>query len=313
MGLIKIITCKDSTKIANPSTGRCVLKTGRIGQALIQQNEKFNQQINGKKEVHFKYQCYKKRGMLQETGTCWFNAIFNMFLLSENFYSHFLNQYRKLSKKTKALIEADGATLYDSCPMKLQKDHFMRYFYKYSENLEYAYIMEEHRPVFDRGALAVKMINDMKFRSPEWEKRKYNNYLAMDKILPIIFKHAEYAVVDQYQTTRRKPNFLILRYFHQNDGLYHHYTYKFNNITYIIDSAIVVVITIDKATNTNTGHVMSGYRCNKELYMYDSNSLKTKKMDWREVDIVKRYFKAKYGKQYKITGVYLSHVFYIKT
>ena len=80
----KLYTCPPD-KIINPVTNRCVLRTGRIGKALLN-----DQQVPTSTTNNIK--C-PKRGMMQILGTCWFNSIIN----SLEYFQYFMWDSMKTS------------------------------------------------------------------------------------------------------------------------------------------------------------------------------------------------------------------------
>lgn len=250
------------TKILNPLSGRYVLKTGKIGSAIVQKQRK----------TVLSHGC-KNNGMMQSIGTCWFNSIFNNLLLSQRAYSYFMNKYKELPENERKLIETTDFS--ENCPLTIQKSHFYHFFYKYHldkpKNRLLSYI--------NRPKHAQKLINKLNIRSPDWEKERQGYYIdgALKKILPIIFDKHEYIMIDTKHKHKiyKKTDFIFV------DKPIIAEPVIYNN--YVIDHA-VIVLTLNK-----DAHVISAYKCENDYYIYDSNSLKYHKVDWTNLDNLKKY------------------------
>ena len=144
-----------SKHILNPKTNRCVLKTGKIGQSLLNNgNAKDNSDFTIEDSI-----C-SRIGMRQyPRGTCWFNSIFNNFLLSEYCYKFFIKKANKV-KITK---------IKDTCPLQIKKEHFYNFLNDY------------------KNQTPIELINKFSIRSVDWDKRRqgYRPLIALKKILPI--------------------------------------------------------------------------------------------------------------------------------
>ena len=272
------VECK-SHQILNPKTGRCVSKTGKVGLALIDPTKsvrKKSVKIESVEEPPIPLASYgcNKIGMMQSIGTCWFNSIFNNLLLSQRCYSFFLNKYNQLPEADKKIIR--NKSLDNICPIKLQRYNFYYYFYKY--HLNRSKIMDLVT-MFFRPKNAQKLINKLDIRSPEWEKIRqgFHPDEAIPKILPIIMDSDEYTIhnVISRKTiiTTKKTKFIFIR----------SYIAKITDPRikipqgFILDHTVIVI-----NFGHGNAHAISGYICNDEYYIYDSNNFKHYKLDWRD-------------------------------
>lgn len=303
---------KEKTHIVNPSTGRCVLISGPVGKALLlNKKSKFEEDINGPNEIKFKYHCVKRQGMMQNMGTCWFNSIFNAFLMSEKLYSHFLNQYRELSLKKKEIIE--NAEFFDTCPLTLKRDHFLRYFFILSKNLEYNYSQLRYK-LDNFGAFGAKLlINDLGIRSPDWQRTSRQGYDirgSMKKILPILFDESEYRVQDFQRkiTFTEKPQFIVMTNYHPIINRISYFEHMGSD--YDLECAIIEITTKDKSGQKNGGHGICGYICGNVRYIYDSNKESNVRLDWSNIYNIYKHYKGKLSSGI-IYHIELSYIFYV--
>ena len=271
-------------KILNPISGRCVSKTGKIGLTLLTKT---------------KYQC-NKIGMIQDINTCWFNSIFNNLLLSQKTNTFLLKKYSKLPTDQKRKIES--TQLDDTCPLKLRKYHFYRYLYKYNQILEN--IPYRHPQ---------KLINDLELRSVDWEKERqeWDPRVALELILPIIFEPYEYRITDigyQYKPPTIKTKLIFIQY---NDEHLTPDVDKLNTVMVIPNTFTLDHVVIDISFQ-DLDHVVSGYICNNEYFIYDSNESIYYKVDWRNKIKIKSWFNKikKYKKYGQVSNISYSYVCY---
>lgn len=164
-------------KILNPATNKCVLKSGKIGKELMAREN---------------HTCFEV-GLLQTTGTCWFNTIVNGLILSDKIYKLLLKKYNKLSQKEKA-----GLGLVDAaCPLHFKKLYFYKIFHQFVIGT-HAKVLNS--PIYkDTINYPQKMIDRMGIRStPDWHDVKpgYKPGIALPKVLSVLFDEGEYVIVD---------------------------------------------------------------------------------------------------------------------
>ena len=279
--------CK-SHQILNPVTKKCISKTSKAGLDILNPIE--NESVEQSPKPLISYGC-NKIGMMQSIGTCWFNAIFNNLLLSQKCYSFFLNKYNELPETDKIIIE--NKSLYKTCPLKLQRYDFYYYFYKY--HLNRSKIMELINLFFKskKTQNAQKLINKLDIRSPGWEKTRqgFNPGQAIQKILPIIMNSDDYVI---YNINLKKP--LIIS--KKTKFIFIKETIYIKTINdpririptgFVLDHVVIGITFIYNDWTKNSAHAISGYVCNNEYYIYDSNNYKYCKLDWRDPENIKEY------------------------
>lgn len=295
--------CPDG-KILNPSTNRCVNKNGKIGMAILSAKPKSAKPKSTKiKKIDIiSYGC-NKIGMTQTIGTCWFNAIFNNLLLSQNCYSFFTHKYNELSIDEKKIIENKNKSFHDTCPLKIKKYHFFRYFYLYNKAISNPknFISKIHRIIKTRKH-AENLINNLEIRETGWKKNHqgFDPFTALTRILPIILNKNEY-IITQFNKKIKATNtlrFIFLEILQ--------YTISYTDINTIenkahlpenfkLDHANIIVDFKTPFTTKSLGHAFSGYICDNEYYIYDSNFSKYFKVDWRKTDNIAKHFEKEYS------------------
>jgi len=254
-------------KIRNPETGRCVSRTGKIGRSVV------NASLTPS-------DC-DVIGMKQFIGTCWFNAIFNGFLLSERCYFFFLKKYNALPKdEKKKIINQKKSSV---CSVNIKKYDFYYYFYKYHHN----------QSQINSKYNAQDLINKLDIRSYGWEvqRQAYEPSRALLKILPIILNSDEYCIylcrgldVIPYLGSSQKSTTKFL-FVITSDGA----PIRINDLRlltlpreFILDHTEIIIW-------DNLGaHEISGYICDNEYYIYDSLLHENYKLDWRVNKNVKK-------------------------
>jgi hypothetical protein len=333
-------TCPEG-KIFNPNTNRCVSKTGKIGLALLAnkkvpiktQKEKPIKIHKESKESNEKiklisYGC-KKIGMTQTMGTCWFNSICNNLLLSQNCYSYFMHRYNELSIDERQAIEKKNDD--SSCPLKLKIHHFYRFFYTYNKaKSNPKNIFSKMYRLYKTRNHAKNLINKLEIREHGWEKpdnQGFNPYDALSRILPIIFKENEYKAITPYQKQEISPGIRFI-FIGTANGFVYDEIDKIQKICSIpagftLDHVNIIVVfrnTLDKKTmdgeNSRGAHAFSGFICNGEYYIYDSNNHETFTIDWRKHENIKKHFANNHkflGKTFYIPeNVYYAYICYTR-
>ena len=244
-------------------------------------------------------------GMLQSIGTCWFNSIFNNLLLSQRCFSIFYKKYNDLPKDEKEIIQTSSPS--DTCPLILRKSHFFHYFYMY-------HVRSNKSKLFNyfRKKDAQKLINKLELRSPKWEKERLSQYpqRVVENLFNIILEPNEY--IFQHilgkeklieDTTKffilKNGNFLTIKDIKDVEK-------KAPKKDFVLDHA-VIQITFDDEKQKKSGHVVAGYMCNDEYFIYDSNDIKYRKIDWRNKSELEEYGE-KYGTNIIIGYNYLCYV-----
>ena len=256
----------DKNQMRNPKTGRCVSRQGKIGRSVCD-----------------------RIGMMQRIGTCWFNSVFNSFLLSERCYSFFLNKFDELSQEDKNKIKKQKTS--NTCPTKLKKYDFYYYFYKYHHTKE----ISPHN--------AQQLINKLSIRSPEWEQERPGKHpgYALEKILPIIFNSEEYIYTyENYVGGRNYTSKIKFLFFAAR------WKIMKARRKFILDHAVIIV------SCDGISHAISGYTCNNEYYIYDSNSTDTYKIDWRVRENIKKIMIVTHPSVFYNPTIYYAYICFIR-
>jgi hypothetical protein len=85
----------------------------------------------------------------------------------------------------------------------------------------------------------------------------------------------------------------------------------YNDMLYVKNSSIISIDVADE----NFGHAICGYTCNDKMYIYDSNRMKNKKIDWMNPDLMMKYYNGVYKTKrrvLKITDIRPDVVIYTK-
>jgi hypothetical protein len=302
--------CPDG-KIINPATGRCVLRSGKIGQALLKQTspepepepepkskptskhatKSKPKRILEPTNIPLNSHGCKMIGMMQTIGTCWFNAIFNSLLLSQKSYSFFLSKYKELPSEERKAIEQEKSN--DSCPLKLQKSYFFKYFYKYHKKRSHfsQSITQIFRPLrYGYGTRhPEKMLNNLGIREKGSEDGGWPS-LEIQKLMHVILDPGDYIFVNELKNNHHINNQYFV--FSKTKSQIH----KAPN-GYILDH-VVIVVQFKKIDGKTGGHAISGYICNGDFFIFDSNKTTFTNLDWRNLTLLQAYFKNKSNYSY---------------
>jgi hypothetical protein len=299
--------------ILNPSSNRCVNRTGKIGLALLTGKPLIPASKSAAKNKTktikvIDYGC-NKIGMTQTLGTCWFNSIINTFLLSQNCYSFFMNKYNELSPEQRQSIQAEK---YESntCPIKLKRNHFYHIFKMYDKmKSNPKNIISKTVRFFQTRKHAENMINKFEIREKDWKKEPgYYPHIALARILPIIMDDDEYKIYsirDRIKKTSPKA----LRFIFLFTGELESNIQDMQKVSELpkdfkLDHAIVTVgFTVQRFINSDQGHAFAGYVCNGEYFVYDSNFSKIYKLDWRNRNNIIVHFVKEYKLLFNPTNI----------
>ena len=243
--------------------------------------------------------------MIQSIGTCWFNSIFNNLLLSQRCFPIFYKKYKELPKKEQEIIKVSSPS--ETCPLTLKKSHFFHYFYVY-------HILSNKSKLFNylRKKDAEKLINKLELRSAKWEKERQSQYpqKIIENLFNIILDPTEYIfqhILERKKRTNKNTKFFIIKngnFLNMKD--IKDAEAKSPKNDFVLDHSVIQITYHDKE-KVKSGHAIAGYMCNDEYYIYDSNDIKYRKMDWRNKFELEDYGK-KYGTNIKIAYNYLCYV-----
>jgi hypothetical protein len=293
---------QQKNKILNPLTNRYVLRTGKIGLALL----KSRKSRGGTGTI-----C-TRTGMLQVIGTCWFNSIFNTFVLSQRLSAYIIQKNKNIPS---------GYRSFDTCPLALKKEYFLEYFFKYhdmiqSKILEHnsswrngqplstlvreRHVYKQHPEVTESNTHAVEMIDHLQLLPPGWQERDEGYYpqVAVKEILKTIFGTNTYTISSSNLTipiVKNIQNDLNCNFFFQiaEEGFGFPVSLA-NKILAQLGSSFVLDNAVIALSNTNDGmdHAIAAYVCEKEYFIFDSTNSDIIKLDWRIQANIERKFNA---------------------
>lgn len=281
----------DDDKILNPITNRCVKRDGVIGKkflAAMQLKPETPKQESPKPETpksvksqspkhetpliklsnkEITMKCLRK-GLKQITGTCFFNSALNGFILSQNGSKHFKQVYDDLSNdEKKELIDIDLNT----CPLNLKKMYVLKYMSQFFNEIEplFSYNKQNHAEL-----LIEKLL------TPGNKILQMYPIESMTKILSSCFDKSEYSIYNKTEVIMNMPKL--------TDKFCIYYYDK--NILMPIPAIPEKVgkLSLDNCCiymNFSKGdpHVISGYKCNKKEYIYDSNMNHAVQVTWSKL------------------------------
>jgi len=282
-----MVKCAED-KIVNPPTGRCVLKTGKIGKKLLLENPVVKKESKSKSisknnsaKPSIDGQC-TRIGMQQMSATCWFNTVFNVLLLSPKLYAFFRGKYKELPVDERKLIKGikgvDGLRV---CPLKLERSHF------------YQYLLHFFKESGSGGVDHAKTLIDLtKVRTQKWDTQRVgmNPSMVLARVMNLLLKPTEYMTtlqdVDSAKVTD-SIQFIFIENVNYADASV---IQKYKNVpsTFVLDVAIIYFTFTDFKGNI-FGHAVAGYTCGGEYYVYDSYETTVEKFDWRSLANVKTY------------------------
>ena len=269
-----------------------------------------------------------RSGRLQITGTCWFQSLLNPFLLSDigrDILATKLAEFKQSNNMKKW-------TNINACPYRLSGAFFWSYIeYKLKE--DYTNI-EEYKKTM-KGEL---FTNERLIRNIKLKKNNQNinggGFKQFVKFLNEIFKddyaHKTIFRYDNFNTELKKAQ-TIRRTYNANNKI----QYKLANNDPLLGVLSVFDIKNDfQVPKTITmgnykynlfgsylsgygegegGHAMTGYLCGDDNYMfYDSNSIRTTKLDWTTKSFWKSEFKEYLTRYWEKTGKIEGNFFYIR-
>lgn len=318
--------------ILNPKTNRCVLKTGAIGKKLLNTTKEcpsdkiLNPQSN---------RCISKTsakgktlaictipGLNQLSGTCWYNSIFNIFIMSTRTNEYMMKKYKKLSKSDKTLITNMEINPTKCSRTYLKYHYFYKYFLKYSElkhDLKYIDIRRLRNKVDEPK----EMIDLMSIRkTPDWNKTSpgYLPHIAIKKLAPILYEPMEFILVDIERDIRESrfpevitdkstkficfyPELLYIK------GLERKYDIKSQGFQ-LESASIGIACTNDDGQLK--GHSIAGFTCNNKRYIFDSNYPSVIEFDWADEVALKNYASKAFSFCETLVQITYSIVIYIK-
>ena len=236
------------------------------------------------------------RGRMQDKGTCWFHAILNVFLLS--------TEGRKILREALQEYMANHTLLNirnnsNSCPMRgtINKQYFWSYVKYKLTNLN------SGRASRNNLVSENYLIRNMNLRSKNKDVEG-GNITDVEKFIEILFptkrinivKFTKYGYksprIDAprnaiYLTNGSKEAFgawIAMNWYHKVNGSFINHPRAIN----ILNNGSVML--------TVHGHGIAGFICkNGERYIYDSNNLRSIKLDWTKPQLVADYLNRNYG------------------
>jgi len=277
-----------SDKIVNPATGKCVLKTGKIGMALLKQqaNEPTGKRVSKFKKSTSKINTVdpnicKSVGMkqLRGQGTCWFNTTINM--LTMGHVNTGLVQWiynNKLSDQERIKVDNYTFVNADACPMP-NKIIAMR--------LLINELLKKRKPLDPLDPLEHAVHIGMR-DTPDWHKDRnkhgYHVVRALPRFLSYILDPQEYMI--EKENVKQGPSPRTLIYCIMAPASMN------RNATTLADFGVTSEIAKNFVLSTahiryRRGtdaiyHAMTGFMCNGKPFLYDSNFKKPLELDWRE-------------------------------
>lgn len=248
-----------SDRIFDPDSGDCVLKSSGLGLQL--------QNIAHRPDSL----CFKV-GLMQKSGTCWFNSVMNGLILAEATYKILYSKYKQLSDEEKSELMADYSPS-ATCPRHLKKLHFYKIFQEF--------VFDKHKNTLNNNIAdhSRKLIDKLEVRSsPDWHDNSsgYDPKQAVKKILPILFDKDEYMICNYNQPITPLETTRII-FIQKSRGFFK----EIKDIPipkgWKIVSALIGILYEDEDQDP---HVIVGFVCNNTKYIYDSNEFKVREVDF---------------------------------
>lgn len=289
-------------KIVNPKTNRCVSKNGAIGKKLQEcpdgkiLNPKSNRCVSktgviGRRLTTTTFNC-NTPGLNQISATCWYNSIFNAFIMSQRLNAYMMDKYAKLSQVQKDKIAKMNFDP-DKCEMEIKLHYFYKYFLRYSSQRQAG----QHVDIrILRADVPFKMINLMSIRkTPNWNKNVgYMPQIAIAKLARHLFTPAEF-ILSEYpdiSISAKKAKFICFNdKVRQSSVDWDMLRKKYNQFD--IECASLGIIYKDKYGNIYA-HAILGFVCNNKKYVFDSNNTYVEEVNWTNSDEFEQFAEQKY-------------------
>lgn len=299
--------------IRNPATNRCVLINGKIGKKVLATykpvatqrnatykpvatqrnstrhsasnktytNNSLKTSVNSFKSAKSSSSSFKnvvqgpssicmRRGLRQIAGTCFFNSVINSLMLGENSSLHFKKLYADLTEEEKKMI--DDIDL-QTCPLNIKKYYILKYMVKFFNEVEpdISYNKRDH------GKLLLERVHSLK--SVKGNAFKIKNIDSLKKVLSSCFDESEYSIYNfMTQLANMKP---------KETDKYCIYNNELSELTVInkvpqafgkhkLDNCCII-LTFKSGANP---HIICGFKCSGNYYIYDANMDSSLKLDW---------------------------------
>ena len=247
-------------------------------------------------------------GAIQTQGTCWFYSILNGFLLSENgqkiLYMQFQKFYNSLTANEKAWFD-DGHNA--PCPMKSMVKTKDIYFWKFFD--QYACFASGPRAASLKTGKSAKILADVNLAGTV-AKNKGGVTGAYPQVeLPKILDHIGFAGKYDIRASdtsskfdpRKKSQFAIVV---RNKRYTKEYMFTFPDAflqekNYELMCATILIANTEASNaQLHKWHAITGFVCNGDGYLFDSNQRKIFKCKWWDKDDLWRVVYAEVGEFY---------------
>jgi hypothetical protein len=229
-------------------------------------------------------------GRMQNKGTCWFHAILNIFLLS-SVGRKMLREQLKLYTKDHTLLNIHNNS--NACPMRgtINKQYFWSYVkYKLAN-------IKSGKASRDNLVGENHLIRNLNIRK-ENESTRGGFVMDIKKFIMTVFPDNDMGIA---KITKQGDDINKWKGF----GLY---STSGNKVF-----GAWISLSWLKNNKVLHGHAICGFICNNERYIYDSNSLRSYKVDWiKEPGRVVEYLNRRYGMKNNWQNTKLDYVILFK-
>lgn len=233
---------------------------------------------------------------MQDKGTCWFHAILNVFLLS--------TEGRKILREALQEYMVNHTLLNirnnsNSCPMRgtINKQYFWSYVKYKLTNLN------SGRASRNNLVSENYLIRNMNLRKTRNELVDGGNITDVDKFIETLFPTKGISIVKMTKFGYKSPRIDAPRSINLTNGSKQAFGawigmnwYKKADASSSNNPRVVNILNNGSVMIGVHGHAIAGFICrNSERYIYDSNSLRSIKLDWTKPQLVADYLNRRYG------------------